>query len=430
MSANKITKQEDRDLFLNPYRVAVSKNGRGYIDEAIRLCSNYEKRFKLRKRRRDRHGQTLWRKQIEAILSDATYRPRRVIAVPLSKGVLGKKDRYKAPILNEGIRDVLNILSSPELDYITLTKGVYSPFGKGLLSTIKAGYRVKERIKELALSESDFGVSGDQEVIVLKRAKESYNDKKAPIQYQDTPFTNKARDELKKINDFLAKADLEVSGNQIDASERSLRRVFNSSSFNQGGRLFGGFWQGMSKRDRLGSILIDGEEIVELDYDNMAPTILHGLAKEGFPSGFDHYLIPGLRIVDPHKKPLDYRSPMKMLFNAMLHTPKPLTRLPKGIKPLLKGVLYKDVMELEGLIKSHNKPISKYLNGGKGLAIFFTESSIMVEALIKLIDKKIVALPIHDSVLVPKSKARRAKKIMEEAFIKVVGVKPIISEVT
>lgn len=425
----KHTNQESQDLFLNPFRVATSKMGRSFIDEAILLCSNYEKYFQLRKRRRDMAGQVLWKRQLEAILSDVACRPKRAIAISLSKGVLGKKDRYKAPILNEGIRDVLSILSSPEMGYISVSKGIHSPFGKGSLSTIKAAFRVKDRLKSLGLTEADFGISGDQEVIILKRAKEFFNDEKAPIQYQDTPFTNKARAELKQINDFLVKADIQVSGYEVEVSDRALRRVFNSASFEQGGRLFGGFWQGMSKRSRLEGILINGEEVVELDYDNMAPTILYGLAGEVAPLDVDSYVIPTLRIFDSSKSPLDYRGAIKMLFNAMLHSPKPLSKLPKGLKPQLRGISYQNVGELERLIKAHNKPIAKFLNAGKGLAIFHKESSVMVEALLTLNAKKIVALPIHDSVIVAKSKAKRAKKIMEEAFIKVVGIKPIISEV-
>lgn len=424
------TSKRDRDLFLNPYRVAISKKGRSFIDEAILLCGNYEKYFQLRKRRRDRAGQVLWRRQIEAILSDVACRPKGVIAISLSKGVLGKKDRYKSPMLNEGIRDVLNILSSPEMGYISLLKGIHSPFGKGSLSTIKAGYRVKDRIKNLGLTGADFGISGDQEVIILKRAKESYNDEKAPIQYQDTTFTNKARAELRLINDFLAKADIQVSGYEVEALDRGLRRVFNGSSFEQGGRLFGGFWQGMSKRDRLDRVLINGEEVIELDYDNMAPTILYGLAGEKSPLNIDGYVIPNLRIFDANKTPSDYRGAMKMLFNSMLHSSKPLNRLPKGLKVQLRGISYQNVGELERLIKAHNKPIARFLNTGKGLAIFHKESSVMVETLLNLNAKRIVALPIHDSVIVAKSKAKRAKKIMEDAFIKVVGIKPVISEAT
>jgi hypothetical protein len=52
----------------------------------------------------------------------------------------------------------------------------------------------------------------------------------------------------------------------IDINQRRLKRCFTRERFDSRGRLFGGFWQRMSKADRLTHIKINGEDLVELDY--------------------------------------------------------------------------------------------------------------------------------------------------------------------
>ena len=51
--------------------------------------------------------------------------------------------------------------------------------------------------------------------------------------------------------------------------DRSLRRIFTKGCFDHGGRLFGGFWQELSKTARFDGLVINDEDIVELDYGQM-----------------------------------------------------------------------------------------------------------------------------------------------------------------
>ena len=110
-------------------------------------------------------------------------------------------------------------------------------------------------------------------------------------------------------------------------NERLLKRVFNNGQFDQGGRLFGGFWQNMKKEARLDQILIDGMDIVELDYSQAAVMIMYGLVGVN-PSFEDAYLLPGLE----HN-----REGVKKVLNAMTQSPKPLQRFPAGTRSMFTG---------------------------------------------------------------------------------------------
>jgi hypothetical protein len=51
----------------------------------------------------------------------------------------------------------------------------------------------------------------------------------------------------------------------------------------------------------------------------------------------------------------------------------------------------------------------------------FLESQIMVRTLLDLKEREIVALPIHDAIIVPGSRARAAAGAMKGAFEDIVG---------
>lgn len=63
-------------------------------------------------------------------------------------------------------------------------------------------------------------------------------------EYEDTPETHKMRQELQAINQWLAHATLHTDaqqddGSPIDTQKRTLQRIFNNGSFDEGGRLYG-----------------------------------------------------------------------------------------------------------------------------------------------------------------------------------------------
>ena len=55
-----------------------------------------------------------------------------------------------------------------------------------------------------------------------------------------------------------------------------MRRIFNNERWDHGGRLYGGFWQGLQRELRPG-IRIEGQPVALLDYSSMYLQLLYAL---------------------------------------------------------------------------------------------------------------------------------------------------------
>ncbi len=63
-----------------------------------------------------------------------------------------------------------------------------------------------------------------------------------------------------------------------------------------------------------------------------------------------------------------------------------------------------------------------------GFKLLNIESNIVIRVLIELAKKGLVAPPFHDCVMVAESTSGTARKVMEEAFEKATGAKPVIKK--
>ena len=194
-----------------------------------------------------------------------------------------------------------------------------------------------------------------------------------------------------------------------------LTRRFTQGSLKCGGRLYGGFWQPLKKTARADAITINGESVVELDYGQMMPRMVYGLVGQLPPPG-DLYSLPG---TVPSN-----RDGIKRLLNAMLFTRKALNRKPKDTAEALKG---RSLGEWMKAVEAAHPDMVAMFNRGIGHGLQFTESRIMVDVLLRLMTEGIVALPIHDSIIVPRSAAARAQLVMERTFAEVVGVPAVVN---
>lgn len=171
-------------------------------------------------------------------------------------------------------------------------------------------------------------------------------------------------------------ADLQVDPDRlwpgclpVDAGERLLRRFFTRGSFESGGRLFGGFWQRMPKDLRRRAILIDAEEVACLDYGQMAPRILYGLAGQTLVAQ-DAYTLPGLE---------GCRAGVKKVMNAVLFAEAPLTRFPKDTRSLFPRRV--NLSQVVAALEQTHAPIRSAFFTGIGHRLQFVESQILVEVL-------------------------------------------------
>ncbi len=244
----------------------------------------------------------------------------------------------------------------------------------------------------------------DTEVVRLK------NEQKELIDYADDEYTNSARDHLREWNLFALQfhADVLLSDQEFQAVEldvedeesegnsngrivlqkKQLYRIFNNGSFDQGGRLYGGWWQEIPS-DLRRYITIDGMRTVEIDYSNMQPAMLYAIEGELLPN--DAYSIDG---VDPSFRKLIKKTFMKLL-NAM---PGQNIRAPRR-NELPEGMTFSDLMEL---LKERHEPIERHFRSGIGLKLQRDDSDIAQEIITEGMKNYQLILPIHDSFIVQK----------------------------
>lgn len=405
----------EKDNHFKGVLIGKSDKARSVISETQRMIENYEKHREPRNRKRTATGKRLFDLQVEALISELVCaelkNPNQGLMVSLSNQILGGKDRYKPKIFSQTLPEIIRKMATPEMGFLTIEKGYANPFvpSKGFRSVIRAGWRIKDRIDSNGLTLNDFSTGLDQELIILKKEKDDLFDKGKWLSYKDTDKTAADRAKLRQINQWLQLADISIiniSGSaNVDPSNRLLRRIFNNSRFDQGGRLFGGFWQNMRKEDRQDQILISDMDIVELDYGQIAVGIMYGVVGI-IPTFKDAYEIPGLE---------GRREGVKKILNAMTQSKKPLSRFPQGSKKYFKNSILK-ISDVSELIKNFHKPIAHLFHTDQGMNNQYQESEIMVEVLLKLINKNITALPIHDAILVAEIDASKAKRVMRSVF--------------
>ena len=395
-----------RDRFFNPLREAKTKSAKALIGDVVTQLENFERHYQLRKRSRKQQDLAVFKRQIEALICEAIHRHLtgvdKRIAVSLSNRHLGRKDS-ESNILNNTLSQNIKNLASPEMAFLGLSGGDKKT---GEVTTFWAGKRLKNRIKDARLTYKDLSLQKSKNVIELRDEKVTGKAKGRLIPYQETNISRQYRDEMEQINAFLSCADIHYHGNKdIDDSRIELKRIFNNGSFEQGGRLYGGFWISMKSED-IRDISIDDEWLVALDYGQMALRLAYSLAKA--PIHFeDAYALPGRTDAA--------RDAVKKLINVMLNTPTSKSwNVPKRIRNLYKDEDIQNTLISE--INSFHKPISHLFGKSNGMKFMFMESEILVDVLLELNNEGIVALPIHDCILVKESAQKTAKEVMLRVF--------------
>ncbi|MER9095907.1 hypothetical protein NKI34_33825 [Mesorhizobium sp. M0700] len=184
------------------------------------------------------------------------------------------------------------------------------------------------------------------------------------------------------------------------ASPTRLYRVFNDGRFDHGGRFYGGWWQSIPKEDRR-FITINGMPTVEVDFSSMQLAMLY--AQVGQQLEGDAYAIDGL---GPEFRPLVKTTTLKMI-NAKGHIQPPFkSALPPSIS-------WKDLEE--AILAKHN-PIAEFFGSGEGIRLQRLDSDIAEDVMIRMMDKGVPVLPIHDSFIVAEGYADELSATMLDAY--------------
>jgi hypothetical protein len=408
----------DPDPWFNPYRLPATERARAVVHEVESDLSIHESRERARRA----SDQLSMRNALTAVVTNLIHHhlsggQGKGLPVPRAKHELGKHNRYQPPIFHRTFPKLLDQLKT--LGYLRQRKGSYSGFRtKSRRTTIKAGKKLVDLVAKHGVSFEDLRVSEEEEIIVLKRSKRSYWDVGERIDYQDTDITRGLRAQLIAINAWLEQADItfdqSVSDKPVDVSARRLYRYFTQSSFESGGRHFGGFWQFIRKDIRWKGLTIEGEPVVGLDYAQFNPILAYSIVGARPPTG-DAYTLPGLE---------SHREGVKKVFNALLFDQDERTKFPKGTNVMFpKGTKVGDVI---ASIKHKHPALTSVLSTGIGHRLMFHESELMTRVLQHLQHLHIVGLPVFDAVLVKASKAHSAQKVMRGEFLRMTGIETTV----
>jgi hypothetical protein len=416
----------------NPFLCAATDNLKALITEVQTQMSGYEFFHKTRKRARRPADQANYDRTIEAILCDLCAvelgHNNDSIHLPLSNKVLRSKSRYKGTALGKTLPDILKIMAAPEMDFVVVEKGhstfkifdddLKVAFAGGQQTMLRAGPKLLSRIERFGIKRADVGHAPEEEVLVLRAPKRHANSNAEYQEYEDDEATLTLRQQMTDLNAWLHTADITCSHPQVDPAQRRLRRIFNNSDFAQGGRLYGGFWQAMSSDERQEHILIEGDWCGELDYGQMSLMILYGLTDNNPPEG-DLYDLSAEGI------PVTYRKGIKKVIQAIINSSKVPTRMPGGVRKHIPSSY--SIQDILKAVERKHPAIFSLMTSGIGMQLFRKEADILVDVLTSLKAKGVVALPIHDAVLVMDDHQKIAQKVMIEVFEEHTGLTPQVS---
>jgi hypothetical protein len=361
-----------------------------------------------------------------------------IVAVPLRKPA-AKRSRYE-PRGFRLLADTVALFGKAGI--VTLVKSGE----RGRASTIEPVPWVTRQVRRLdGLSLANFGRAAGEESIILARTTMDHITQQRDrerIDYADTGDSIRFRAEMRRVNEYLAAADIrhegppvDGMGRVIDASPRArfLHRTFNipapprrpgqkalppvephDKRFDRGGRLYhqGIFWQGLG-RDLRQLIRIDGKPIAYLDFKSMFLRLAHIEAGLEPPQGDLYMRVAGIETPD-------HREGIKTVVNAMLFRDGELKQLPRDTKPLLPPAL-RSGRAVRAAVLAAFPGLSGVFEHGRGFGLMFAESQILVAALLRLIDHGITALPVHDGMMVAVSRAEEAETLINETARKAFG---------
>jgi hypothetical protein len=289
--------------------------------------------------------------------------------------------------------------------------------------------------EEARFGPMDIGVYADRETVILRD--EAGND----IEYDDDDNTNRMRTTIQSYNSLLRRTFIDIpelderfiritdggmdSRLYVTQNDKFVRRIFNRGSFEDGGRLYGGWWQRCPKEWRA-QIFINDQPVTELDYSGLHPVLLY--ASEGIDYwreiGGDPYAIriPGMEAFNDQR----LRKLAKRLFliainarddkaacsafRADAEASSPEKRMSNGLLLSL----------LDALREKHPK-IAHLIATDQGIKLQNLDAHIAERIIERFTGKRVPVLAIHDSFIVPLAYGNVLRHEMVRAFVEITG---------
>lgn len=246
-----------------------------------------------------------------------------------------------------------------------------------------------------------------------------HSETKDELKLTRTPRLDQLEDEVRRINDGLAKFTFNLETHPF------LRRRFSRGNlanfdYNHEGRLYAEFQQ-MPAVERS-QICIDGEASVEIDIKSSQLTILYALSKQPLPEG-DLYYVEGIHrevvkaavttmIGNGHTKITRWSPAILEKFRNGKLLGYPVDDATRRRRFDLKEIVPKIVKAIPVL---HSlSPIKRDWG-----VLQNTESNVIVATMLELIERGgFPVLPVHDSLIVPQSIEGPAAACLKANFLR------------
>ncbi|WP_204326066.1 hypothetical protein [Sulfitobacter sediminilitoris] len=357
--------------------------------------------------------------------------PELSIGVSLSSNAWQAGSRYNALHISKKIVPIIKALEVAGL--IDIAKHHYKAAGhEGNRTTrIRAAEPLRKMFQKAKFQRDDIGRAEGEEVIILK------NDKNKQIEYDDTPDTNRMREELTAYNQLIFNSFIDIPDLQEpmievgDGDEKSsvsihrdntrTHRVFSRSSWDMHGRFYGGWWQQVGS-DTRARITIDDEPTVEVDFVGLHIAMLY--AEAGQKLDFDPYHIPRQKMpAYPEKLTRKLIKRLALIAINAKDKTSAYQAFREGFPTGHIGCRIKNskLDELLELLLEKNPCLNGKLFTDQGIRMMNLDGQITSRIHNHFTKKGIPVLSVHDSYIISCWKVDELRKAMSEASEAIVG---------
>lgn len=228
------------------------------------------------------------------------------------------------------------------------------------------------------------------------------------------PFAKRLQELERQL--YIKKMDVK-DGVKYLILKRPITRVYARGQIIMGGRFYNGSHLALPSSVRA-HIKMDGEDTVELDFCSLHLSMLYH--KENLPLPSNPYIYPDG----------DYRRSLMKIVGLVAINARSRRQALSYIRHHLEE-LGMDGFSAKALLDefmAHNKGVEKYICSDIGVRLQKKDSDIMKDILSELMSLGIIALPVHDSVIVKAKYEHIAYSIMQKCYIKHMGAKINISK--
>jgi hypothetical protein len=206
---------------------------------------------------------------------------------------------------------------------------------------------------------------------------------------------------------------------EIDKDSLYLKRVFNRARYIYGGRFYTPVYIGIPKEYRS-TITIDGESTVELDYSAHHIRMLYHRDNMDFTG--EAYVYNKSDTIHENERAL--HKYMAMIAINACSRKSTILAVQDSIRRDIKKLKYTNELptreqleELYDEFLEYHKPIAHHVSNDEGTKLQRIDSDIMNNILVDLANDNIVALPVHDSVIVKKKHEERLRELMIKHYV-------------